>query len=112
MRPLPARIQHRPRSAEHRVWTIARARRAARRVLRQDGERQRLRYRQLAWILAEVDEARCRGALEVPAVGDEVEIRLEDRALGVAALELERPGDLDELAGGGGGVGAIDEPGP
>src|SRR5206468_315940 len=93
-----------PPASASTALTRCGARRPARRVLRQDRERHGFRQRQLARILAEVDEARRRGALEVAAVGDEVEIRLQDLSLGVAELELQRAPDLSQFAAGRGGA--------
>src|SRR5262249_27474991 len=88
--------------ARPRVGESARARRtvrpARRRALRDDRERQRLRQREPARWLAEIDEARGADALDVTAVGNEVEISLEDLAIRVPALDLERARDLLELA--------------
>ena len=89
----------------------ARAGRPARRVLRQDRQGQRLGQREPARILAEIDEARRRGALDVAAVGQEVQVRLQDVPLGVTQLELERARDLHQLAPRCGGADAVEKTG-
>src|SRR5437879_6335338 len=81
----------------------------SRRVLRQDRQGQRLGQREPARILAEIDEARRRGALDVAAVGHEVQVRLQDVPLGVTQLELERARDLHQLAPRCGGADAVEE---
>src|SRR5256886_6248408 len=108
---LPARVQHRLRRAQRHARSFPRTRRPARRVLRQDRERQGFGQRQLTRILAEVDEARRRGALEVAAIRDEVEIRLQDLALGVTQLELHSAPDLSQFAAGRGGANAVKDAG-
>src|SRR5207247_5746170 len=52
-----------------------------------------------------------RGALEVAAIGDEVEIRLQDLSLGVAELELHSATDLSQFAAGRGGADAVKDTG-
>ena len=108
---LPARVQHRARGTQRHARSCPRARRPTRRVLREHRERQGFRQRQLARILAEVDEACRRGALEVAAIRDEVEIRLQDLSLGVAELELHGATDLSQFAAGRGGADAVKDAG-
>src|SRR2546430_14675828 len=98
-------IRRPPRSTLFPYTTLFRSRR----VLRQDRQGQRLGQREPARILAEIDEARRRGALDVAAVGHAVEVRLQDVPLGVTQLELECARDLHQLAPRCGGADAVEK---
>jgi hypothetical protein len=81
------------------------------RPLRDHGQRQRFGKTQLTGRLSEIDAA-CRGdALDVAAKRHQVEIRLEDLALGIPQFEPRGRGDLPELARCRPGVQAIRETG-
>src|SRR6266550_5302045 len=108
---LPARVQRCARGTQCHARSFPRARRPARRVLREHRERQGFGHRQLARIFAEVDEARGRGALEVAAVRDEVEIGLQDLPLGVTELELQGATDLSQFANRRGGADTVENAG-
>ena len=67
-------------------------------TLRNHGERQRVAERDAIRRLAEIHQACRADALDVAAERHEVEIGLEQLALGIARLEPERGGDLAQLA--------------
>src|SRR2546430_8855628 len=83
-------IRRPPRSTLFPYTTLFRSRR----VLRQDRQGQRLGQREPARILAEIDEARRRGALDVAAVGHEVEVRLHDVRSEEHTSELQSQSNL------------------
>jgi hypothetical protein len=84
------------RSERFRPDVLRRA--AAVRVLRDHRERQRLGQQQLIGALAEVDQARRLHALDVAAVGGEIEVGLEDVVFAVARFEPQRRCHLLQLA--------------
>ena len=72
---------------------------AIRRPLRNHRERERFAQRQAVGRLAEIDAAGRAHPLDVAAERRQVEIRLEQFALGVARLQPQRGSDLTKLAG-------------
>src|ERR1700676_1271218 len=69
----------------------------AARALRNDGERERLRQRQLFRWFVKIDQACCRDTFDVAAIGGDVEIGLENLVLAVKSLKLDRADDLLNL---------------
>ncbi len=77
------------------------------RVLWQEGEGERLGQRQAIRRLAEVDQAGRADALDVAAVGDQVQVGFEDLVLAVAGLQPQCREDLLQLAGDVAGVDVV-----
>src|SRR5580700_10345309 len=77
--------------------------------LRNHCERHEFRQAEFSRLLAEMDQARRGGAFDVRAVGHQVEVGLENVALGIQKLEFERARNLPELAADAAGVQAIDQ---
>ena len=78
------------------------------RILRNDGQRQRLGQGEVMHTLMEIHKAGRARAFDVAAVRRVIQIGLEDRALAVARFEPERGGDLLEFAAHAAAVDAVD----
>ncbi len=92
----PAREQSLARAAQ--LIAFAARRCASRRRLRDQHERQRLGEIESRGRLVEIDQARGADALDVAAVGHQVDVRFQQLALGVAQLQLHRACDLLQFA--------------
>ena len=74
------------------------AARSNRRMLRDDGERQRLTESDSIGRLSKIDQAGSANALDVPAERRKIQIRFQQLALRVSRLEPESGGGLPQLA--------------
>jgi hypothetical protein len=74
------------------------SRRPPRRALGNHRQRHRLDRAQIRRLLAEIDQARRANALNVPAIGREIQIGLENFPLRAVELKVDRRHDLQQLA--------------
>ncbi len=102
MLPLPAFEQAQARGTQ--AGGLCAIRGACGRRLRNQHQGQGLRQAQAVRRLAEINQAGRADALDVLAIGQQIDLGFEDVVLGVAQFQPQGVGDLAQLAAGGAGV--------